>query len=115
MSEQTKRAAQLSFVTPDDSLTAAHESVNNFYQQILTQGQVYQVGMDKDTTHQVIQGHFRELSVEMENYMEREQEHHSAFTSEDAEIDAAVAHDLKLIEEARQHWREQDTELDIEP
>ncbi len=33
----------------------------------------------------------------------------------DAEIDAAVAHDLKLIEEARQHWREPDRESDREP
>jgi hypothetical protein len=72
--EQTKRAAQMSFLTPDDSLTAANESVSRFYQQILTQGQVYQAGMDKDTTHQVIQGHFRDLAVQMEAYMEREQE-----------------------------------------
>jgi hypothetical protein len=72
--EQTKRAQQMSFVTPDDSRITANESVNRFYQQILTQGQVYQVGADKDLTSQVIQGHFRDLSVQMEAYMEREQE-----------------------------------------
>jgi hypothetical protein len=72
--EQTKRAAQMSFVTPDDSLTAAHESVNSFYQQILTRGQVYQVVGDRTLTDQVIHGHFRELTHQLDAYMEQEKE-----------------------------------------
>jgi hypothetical protein len=72
--EQTKRAAQMSFVTPDDSLTAAHESVNSFYQQILTRGQVYQITGDITLTDQIIDGHFRELTNQLDAYMKQEKE-----------------------------------------
>lgn len=72
--EQTKRAAQMSFVTPNDSLTAANESVNRFYEQILTRGEVYQAIGKENTTDKVIEGHFRDLSHNLDAYMEHEKE-----------------------------------------
>ena len=72
--EQTKRAAQMSFVTPDESLTAANESVNRFYEQILTRGEVYQAIGKETTTGKVIDGHFRDLAHNLDAYMEQEKE-----------------------------------------
>jgi len=72
--EQTKRAAQMSFVTPDNSLTAANESVNRFYEQILTRGEVYQTIGKENTTDKVIEGHFKDLAHNLDAYMEQEKE-----------------------------------------
>jgi hypothetical protein len=72
--EQTKRAAQMSFVAPDNNLTAAHESVNRFYQQILTRGEVSQTIGKETTTDKIIDGNFRDLAHQLDAYMDREKE-----------------------------------------
>ena len=80
--EQTKRAAQMSFVTPDNGLTAAHESVNRFYEQILTRGEVYQAVGKETTTDKIIQGHFRDLAHNLDAYMEQEKVQEQGIESE---------------------------------
>jgi hypothetical protein len=71
--EQAKRDAQTAFIHPDDNVRAAHESVSNFYQQILTRGAVYQItdNTPKDST---VEGHFKELAHNLDTYMEQEKE-----------------------------------------
>jgi hypothetical protein len=51
--EETKRAGQTAFISQGESVQAAHESVDNFYRQILTRGYVSPSIEGGDMSHQI--------------------------------------------------------------
>lgn len=88
--EEEKRQAQMAFTSPQSDMEAAHQSVDNFYRQILTRGYIEPIAGDKSLNQQILEGDFRE-----------------PYLMSDAEIERVAEHDLGIWETSRN--------MDIEP
>jgi tellurite resistance protein len=71
--EDEKRAAQMAFLTTDNSLTTANESVNRFYEQLLTRGEIQQTIGKETITDQVINEHSRDVAQQLDMEQDKEQ------------------------------------------
>lgn len=66
--EETKRAGQTAFISQETSFQAAHESVDNFYQQILTRGYISPAMENSDLTQQIAENFYEPTKEDLKEY-----------------------------------------------
>lgn len=74
--EETKRAGQTAFINQESGLPAAHESVDRFYRQILTNGYISPSMERSDLTQQIAENLYeptKEDWKEYERYLDQDQ------------------------------------------
>ena len=73
--EEQKRAGQTAFINQDTSLQAAHESVDRFYRQILTEGYISSSMERSDLTQQIAENVYEPTKEDWREYEQYVDQH----------------------------------------